>query len=382
MENITLTKGQEEAIKVAVQRYKDNEKYTVIAGAAGSGKTTTVRYIVDALNVDMSDVVFATFTGKASLVLRNKGCHNAMTLHRLLYIPKTLSNGDIEFEERATLEYDYKIVVVDEVSMVPQKMWELLLSHQIYVIALGDMFQLPPISGNATVLEHPHVVLTEIMRQALDNPIIRLSMDIREGKTLSYGGPKEARIIPKEKVSNKLLLGADIVLCGRNDTRMTLNSHIRKLKWGNNYQDAPIEGDRIIALKNDWWFSSDTGEALINGELGEIRNIRTQNTKLLKPKMTAQFWSDTSGVFRKVCIDYKLLRTGIPTVTKENYMDFYKVQKPKEFAYGYVVTVHKFQGSQANKVLVYAERLGDREYFAKWLYTACTRAVEQVVIVM
>lgn len=166
MENITLTKGQEEAIKVAVQRYKDNEKYTVIAGAAGSGKTTTVRYIVDALNVDMSDVVFATFTGKASLVLRNKGCHNAMTLHRLLYIPKTLSNGDVEFEERATLEYDYKIVVVDEVSMVPQKMWELLLSHQIYVIALGDMFQLPPISGNATVLEHPHVVLTEIMRQA------------------------------------------------------------------------------------------------------------------------------------------------------------------------------------------------------------------------
>lgn len=121
MENITLTKGQEEAIKVAVQRYKDNEKYTVIAGAAGSGKTTTVRYIVDALNVDMSDVVFATFTGKASLVLRNKGCHNAMTLHRLLYIPKTLSNGDVEFEERATLEYDYKIVVVDEVSMVPQK---------------------------------------------------------------------------------------------------------------------------------------------------------------------------------------------------------------------------------------------------------------------
>lgn len=39
MENITLTKGQEEAIKVAVQRYKDNEKYTVIAGAGGSANT-------------------------------------------------------------------------------------------------------------------------------------------------------------------------------------------------------------------------------------------------------------------------------------------------------------------------------------------------------
>lgn len=380
MENITLTKGQEEAIKVAVQRYKNNEKYTVIAGAAGSGKTTTVRYIVDALNVDMSDVVFATFTGKASLVLRNKGCHNAMTLHRLLYIPKTLSNGDVEFEERTTLEYDYKIVVVDEVSMVPQKMWELLLSHQIYVIALGDMFQLPPISGNSTVLEHPHVVLTEIMRQALDNPIIRLSMDIREGKTLSYGGPREARIIPKEKVSNKLLLGADIVLCGRNDTRMALNSHIRKLKWGNNYQDAPIEGDRIIALKNDWWFSSDTGEPLINGELGEISRIRYKDTKHLKPKMTAWFNSDTSGIFKHINIDYKMLCTGEPTVTRENYGEFCKIQKPREFAYGNVITAHKAQGSQFGKVLVYSEVMGDRDLFRKWLYSACTRAIDKVII--
>ena len=81
-----LTKGQEQAVKVAVKRYKDGERYTVIAGAAGVGKTTVVRYIIEALDIDEDDVVFATFTGKASLVLRNKGCHNAMTLHKLLYI--------------------------------------------------------------------------------------------------------------------------------------------------------------------------------------------------------------------------------------------------------------------------------------------------------
>ena len=377
-----LTKGQEQAVKVAVKRYKDRERYTVIAGAAGVGKTTVVRYIIDALDIDECDVVFATFTGKASLVLRNKGCHNAMTLHKLLYISKSLPNGDVEFEERTFLEYDYKLIVVDEVSMVPQNMWELLLSHRVHVIALGDMHQLPPVRGNSTVLDNPHVVLTEVMRQALDSPIIRLSMDIREGKPLSYGGPKEARVMPKEKITDRLLLGADIVLCGRNNTRMALNDEIRRLKWGDKYQPAPIDGDRIIALKNDWWFSSDTGEALINGELGEIHRIHTKDTKLLKPKLVARFHSDTSGVFRQVCMDYKLLCSGEPTVTKENYKDFYKVQKPKEFAYGYTITTHKSQGSQFDKVLVFAERMGDQEMFQKWLYTACTRAAEKVVIVI
>lgn len=375
-----LTNGQEQAVKVAVKRYKENKPYTVIAGAAGTGKSTSVQYIIEALDIDEEDVVYATFTGKASLVLRNKGCRNAMTLHKLLYIPKTLPNGDVEFEKRPFLEDDYKIVVVDEVSMVPKDMWDLLLSHNVHVIALGDPFQLPPVKGNSDVLDHPHVVLTDIMRQALDSPIIRLSMDIREGNVIQYGGPKEARVIRKEQLSEKLLVGADIVLCGRNDTRMMLNQEIRKIRWGDKYQKEPIDGDRIIALKNDWQFSSDIGEALINGELGEINRIKTKDTKHLKPKMTAWFNSDTSGVFKQVCMDYQLLCTGEPTVTKENYRDFYKVQRPREFAYGYVITVHKSEGSQFEKVLVYSEIIGDKDYYRKWLYTAVTRAENKVIV--
>lgn len=375
-----LTNGQERAVKVAVRRYRENKPFTVIAGAAGTGKSTSVQFIIEALDIDEEDVVYATFTGKASLVLRNKGCHNAMTLHKLLYIPKTLDDGDVEFTPREFLEWPYKIVVVDEVSMVPKDMWDLLLSHRVHVIALGDPFQLPPVKGNSDVLDHPHVILTEIMRQALDSPIIRLSMDIREGNRIKYGGPREARVIHKSQLSDKLLVGADIVLCGRNDTRMSLNQDIRKFKWGDKYQEDPISGDRIIALKNDWQFSSSTGEALINGELGEISRIRCKDTKHLKPKMTAWFNSDTSGVFKQVCMDYKLLCTGEPTVTRENYREFYKVQRPREFAYGYAITAHKSQGSQFDKVLVYSEVMGDREYFSKWLYTSVTRSAEKVIV--
>ena len=83
--SITLTKKQALGLDIAVKRFYDNEKYTVISGYAGTGKSTLVKFIVQALPVDPEDVVFATFTGKAAQVLISKGNTNAMTLHRLLY---------------------------------------------------------------------------------------------------------------------------------------------------------------------------------------------------------------------------------------------------------------------------------------------------------
>ena len=80
-----LNKKQEEGLKIAVRRYTQGEKYTVIAGFAGTGKTTLVSFIIDALHVDEEDVAYVSFTGKAAEVLRKKGNPNAMTLHKLLY---------------------------------------------------------------------------------------------------------------------------------------------------------------------------------------------------------------------------------------------------------------------------------------------------------
>lgn len=381
-----LTKGQEEAIKVAVQRYKNKEPYTVIAGPAGSGKSSVVQYIVEALNIPEEDVVYSALVGKAAMVLREKGCPNAMTLHKLLYIPKKIpGTDDVEFIPRDCLAGDPKLIVVDEASMVSKELFDLLLRHQVHVIFLGDNAQLPAIGDNAHILDNPHVVLTEITRQALDSPIIRLSMDIREGKPLTYGGPKEAKIIPRNKVSPKLLLGADIVLCGRNSTRRWLNNEIRKLKWGESYQEGPLEGDKLICLKNYWDITDTTEETpLLNGSIGTVSKIKTQDTKLLKPKLTARFTDELGNVFQKgkFNIDYQLLTTGEPTVNNDNYMMFYKVQRPSLFDFGYCVTCHKFEGSQADRVLVFAEPMGDKDMYMKWAYTAVTRAVKQVIVVL
>ena len=87
---MTLTARQNEGLKIAVERYYNDERYTVISGYAGSGKTTLVRFIIEALDVDENEVCYCAFTGKATEVLRKKGNKNTCTHHKLLYesIPK------------------------------------------------------------------------------------------------------------------------------------------------------------------------------------------------------------------------------------------------------------------------------------------------------
>lgn len=375
-----LTSGQEKGLKIAVERYKNHEPYTVIAGYAGTGKSTLVQFIIDELDVDEDDVVYVAYTGKASLVLKNKGCSNTMTAHRLLYNALELPDRTYKFLPKDKLDNDYKIIVLDECSMLPQDMWNLLLSHRVHVIALGDPGQLPPVDGISSILDHPHVMLEEVMRQAQDNPIIRLSMDIRAGKWLEYGGPKECRVMPKDKASDKLLMGADQVLCGKNATRHTLNDLMREMKFGPQRNRGPVACDKIVCLHNEWQKLGDNKEPLVNGMIGTINNINMGADQLYDPKIVADFISDNGGMYTKLHMDYKIFTEHQPTINKENWKMYRDAPKPCEFDYAYAVTVHKFQGSEAEKVVVYDEWLGDKDYHAKWLYTAVTRASKMLVV--
>ena len=376
-----LTNGQEKGLKIAVERYKNKEPYTVICGYAGTGKSTLVQFIIDAIGIDEEDVVYIAYTGKASLVLRNKGCENSMTAHRLLYYAKEKPDRTYEFKPKKKLEFDYKLIVLDECSMLPQEMWELLLSHHVHVIALGDPGQLPPIDGISTILDNPHVMLDEVVRQAQDNPIIRLSMDIRAGKWIDYGGERECRIIPHDKVSDKLLLGADQILCGKNITRHNLNEKMRQIKFGDQYSKEPINGDKIICLHNEWQEIGSTGEPLVNGMIGTVSNISLYDSKLYQPKMIANFTSDNGGMYKDLQMDHKIFVEKESTINKTNWWMYQNIQRAYEFDYGYAITVHKFQGSEAEKVVVFDEWLGDKDYHSKWLYTAATRSSKMLVIV-
>lgn len=391
-----LTQKQEEGLKIAVQRFKDNEPWTCIAGYAGSGKSTLVKFIIDALQVSHEEVCYVAFTGKAASVLKQKGCANAVTAHKLLYKARPKSDGTYIFipKDKEELEI-YQVIVVDEVSMLPKKMWNLLLSYGIYIIALGDPGQLPPIDKDEDnhILDCPHIFLDEIMRQAQESEIIRLSMHIREDKPLNnfISQGQQVKIYSKNEVVSGMYDWADQILCATNNKRTSINNFVRQQKG---YSDEPEIGDKIISLRNHWDTLSKSGDwALTNGAIGEISNTEKANIFVPKyiykdpiPVLYTSMILEDQDSFCNIPIDYNSLKVGTPLLTpKQSYQMMVNKKCPEppyEFAYAYGITVHKAQGSEWDKVLVFEENFPfDKEEHKRWLYTACTRAKEKLVII-
>lgn len=381
-----LTAKQEEGLKIAVKRFRDHEPYTCIAGYAGTGKSTLIRFIISALNLDPEDVCYVAYTGKAAQVLRSKGCPNAMTAHRLLY--KSIQKDDGTFYHiplRPIIGFD--LIVVDEISMLPKHMWELLLSHKIHVIALGDPGQLPPVLAEDNgVLAFPHIFLDEVMRQAAESEIIRLTMDIREGNSLKPFLGNEVRIVGREELLEPgFLAWGDQIICGKNETRHQINTIMRKIKMQTE-QTEPLIGDRIICLHNEWECINLTGDALVNGLSGTITGLEYTNDNPFMEKTPLIDFKpdiDDSDTFKGLEADYKIFTEHVPTVTKETFKKIPKFYRPKEFDYGYCITCHKSQGSEYDKVIVLEEYLRgeSKDGHSRWLYTAATRAAKKLIIV-
>jgi len=390
-----LTRKQAEGLLIAIDRYKAKKKYTVISGYAGSGKSTLVRFIIEALDVDEDDVCYCAFTGKAAEVLRKKGNKNACTLHRLLY--ESIPKPEGGFFRKPKPVLDYKVIVVDEVSMAPQSLMGLLFTHNVYVICLGDPGQLPPIDKDEDnhLLDHPHIFLDEIMRQAQESEIIQLTMKIRNNESINYYDGKEVKVIPYSQLNTGILQWGDQVLTATNATRQGINNQMRQLL---NYPNHPVDGDKMICLRNYWEDFSDDGDPLINGTIGILKNsfqtwreiprVAKSNIKKFDILMGDLSIPDTSDVYNLVDMDYKMILTGNKCC---DWKLSYKLGKlrfrygdivPKEFTYAYAVTVHKAQGSEWNNVVVLEENFPfDKIEHARWLYTACTRASEKLVLV-
>lgn len=382
-----LNEKQKQGLKIAVSRYKEHKQFTIIAGYAGTGKSTLVQFIIEELGLTEDEVAYCAYTGRAAQVLRNKNCPNAMTTHRLLFYSKERPDGTFVHKPRPRLEGDYKLIVCDEISMLPRSFFELMLSHKVHVIGLGDPAQLPPVSDDKDeehgLLEAPHIFLTEIMRQAEDNEIIRLSMDIRNGKALDYYKGKDVWIIPKSKLTDHMVLTADMILCGTNNTRQVMNGQYRRKVYGEDVPSYPIEGDKIVCLKNNYDYDNGLGDPLTNGAVGIIGNIRTKDTKVYRPELIADFSPIEGGVFKNVPMDYKLFTTGEQTINKENFWKYKNETKPCLFDYGYCLTTWKAQGSEWDKVVVMIENFPyEKDMRQRFLYTSVTRAAQKLVMVI
>ena len=389
-----LTRKQEEGLRIAIDRYNHNEPYTVIAGYAGTGKSTLINFIIAALEVNPEDeVAYITFTGKASEVLREKRCPNAMTAHKLLYYSKQMPNGKFFYRPRPSLEKDYKVIVVDEVSMLPKDMWDLLLTHGIYVIACGDPFQIPPIDKNQDngILNNPHIFLDEVMRQAKESDIICLSMDIREGKKINPFKGNDTQVFNKKDLCDGMYFWADQILVSTNKSRHDINSYIRD-DLGRGFE--PEINDKVICLRNCWdTLSEKQCDPLINGSIGTISAMHMESIDyiIMGQKVTAPVLVTdlitSNDEYKNLHIDYTALTTREKFFNpRQEYIIRKNKQNPElpiEFNFGYAITGHRAQGSQWNKVLVLEESFPfDKIEHARWLYTTVTRAAEKLTLIL
>ena len=365
----------------------------------GTGKSTLVKFIIATLKEDgidpNIDVVYTSFTGKATQVLQKKGNKNVSTLHKLLY--DYFPRMDGTFYRKPVAIVPYKIVIVDECSMVPKELLLQLSKYPVHIICLGDPGQLPPINQdeNNHLLDNPHIFLDEIMRQEEQSEIIKLTMDIRAGKILNHFIGKEVQILDKDELTTGMLLWADQIICATNATRVALNNQMRQLLGRSN---KPEDGDKVICLRNYWEIFSEDGSPLVNGTIGTLN--KSFNSFLKIPgyitgyrfnqinTIIGDFLSD-DGItkFNNLTMDKKMILEGEPTLNwKENFKLSknikFKNSMPLSFTYGYAITGHKSQGSEWDNVLVIEEGFPfDKEEHKRWLYTCATRAAKKLVII-
>ena len=386
-----LTKKQEQGLELCIEKYIKGEKCCIISGYAGAGKSTLVKVIIQNLpNIDPEkDVTYACFTGKAAQVLLKKGNKNVTTLHKLLY--ESIPKPDGTFFRKPKLDIDYKVVVVDEVSMAPKTLMELLFRHDVFIIALGDPFQLPPVDKDQDngLLVKPDIFLDEIMRQSLDSEIIQLSMKIRNKEPIEYFKGSDVIVMKKTELNTGVLKWADQILVGTNATRIAINNQMRNLLGKGS---TPEDGDKVICLRNYWDNFAENDDPLVNGTIGYIKDVYETFNKTpswagnqIIKVLNANFVSDSNADFGSLQMDEKEILTGERCL---DYKTIYRLMSsprtqhliPMEFTYGYAITYWKAQGSEWDKVVVLEEKFPyDKETHARAMYTAVTRATEKLV---
>ena len=371
-----LTEGQRGAYEEILKWSRlGNEQVYRLAGYAGTGKSYLTRYVLESLKYRTDEVALCTFTGKASLVLMkyNEGYGNVGTIHRLIYNTKDDGSGDVKFELKRELA-GVRFILLDEGGMVSEELWSDLRSFGIPILVVGDHGQLGAIGKSADLMRDPDYVLTEIMRQAMDDPITVLSMMIREGRRVELGRMgSNVMVLSKTDrlVTDELYVRADQVLCGFNRTRVGLNASIRRSLGFSGV--GPEMGDKIIFTENDWGKEID-GFNIVNGMIGYV---------VSEPE---RYFDHGKGFYvykmdiRPDFLDGVLRGIVVPEADflgEELKLWGWRARGLNRMTFGYAITVHKAQGSEFDNVLVFNEPFGEESW--RHPYTAVTRAKKGLI---
>jgi exodeoxyribonuclease-5 len=392
------TNDQKECIAETTYWYKKQTKQVFeYGGYAGVGKTTIVPEIIKKMGLELDQVLAVAFTGKAASNLTLKGIP-ATSLHAAMMeniqVPKTDRDGNIlkkdgrtlkawAFRKRNFLPKGIKLIFIDEGYFLPDELGIIAESFGLPVCVSGDPGQLGPIYGRPRYLLNPDYFINEITRHGKQSGIVELATLIRTGEELPTKMTifkKDAFIIPKNKVTDIILLNSDIILCGKNITRNYFNKRIRNDILGIKSK-LPVKGDKMICRYN-YWNRTLENVPLTNGLIGHVIHDVTKSSIDLKSgtirvDFMPEYTNNNYYVNLPVDIDYFQEECGM----HDDQADFaYNKRFGVKMESGHAITTHLSQGSDFPNVLYWDEQFGNSDTIRRLRYVGVTRAKELAIM--
>lgn len=385
---ITFDDKQREAIEYAVSK-----GMLILTGGPGTGKTTTVKGIIQLMKNRGLKVCLAAPTGRAAQRMEELTGYEASTIHRLLEVEFKESDASQSFVHNLKNPLDCDAVIVDELSMVDVTLFAALLDAlplHCRLIMVGDQDQLPPV-GAGNVLRDmidsgviPVVVLDKVFRQAMKSRIITNAHRVVKGEMPEFDNSAESdffllrensRYLAPRKildlVTKRLPAGYGLdpmndiqVLCpsrkgevGTQNINAILQEALNpssKEKHEIRYKGYTLrEGDRVMQIKNNYdvpWFKiGENGTGVFNGDIGVLTRIDKAN--------------------------------DVINVRFDDKEAMYSIENVKELELAYAMTVHKSQGSEFAAVVMPVLAVPERLAYRNLFYTALTRAKSLLVLV-
>lgn len=384
---IEFSKEQIQSVKMAVEN-----NILVITGGPGTGKTTTLSFIIEIFEKLGKKVKLCAPTGKASKRMSQATGRNASTIHRLLDMNFNLDDMQEYFGKNEDEPLKADVVIVDETSMVDIILMQNLLlaiKNGTHLILVGDKDQLPSVgAGNVLkdIIESdiiPCIRLNKIFRQAMKSHIIVNAHRINEGKMPLINDKDNDFFIMTRNDANSIenliidlitqrlpqyysILPKDIQIItpmkkreiGTQNLNKLLQSALNPKSPDKNEYKTQIkiyrENDRVIHIKNNYqkeWVSDyEEGTGIFNGDTGTIERVDTKE---------------------------KFISVKFDDGKKASY-DFDELD---ELEHSFALTVHKSQGSEYPCVILPIFSVAPMLTTRKILYTAITRAKKLLIII-
>ena len=375
--NIKYNDKQKEAIKKSLEN-----NITIITGGPGTGKTTIIKAICE-LYQNIFDLSYEELTnriallaptGRASKRMSESTNLPASTIHRFLKWNKETNEFSVNEYNKNT----HHLIIIDEVSMIDLNLLNNLfkgLTKNIKLILVGDHHQLPSVGpGN-------------ILKDLIDSKLIdTIYLDTLYRQDENSYITTLAHEIKNNDLSDSFLeTKSDYTFLKCHSIKDNLkNLCLQLIDKGYDYKRVQIMAPMYAGIN---------GIDNLNKELQDIFNPKTNQNEI---KYGDVIYRENDKVLQLVNLPEENVYNGdigiIKNIIKiENktfiYIDFdgnlvkYETKDLNKITHGFVISIHKSQGSEFEVVIMLVSNSYKRMLYKKLIYTGITRAKKKLILI-